>query len=73
MNRSIKDLFDWKIKILTKSNKLRDKDSSERNQKLSKIMSTKIINPHSQVLASRIRNNKEKIEDRLIREGEKTK
>ena len=41
--------------------------------KLWKIMSTKIINPQSDIIASRLRNHREKIEDKLLRDGEKTK
>jgi len=40
---------------------------------MSKAMSIKIIDPNSEIIAERHRNPNEKIEDKLLREGQKTK
>lgn len=73
MKRSIHDLFNWKMRRSIEHERAREKHNSEYDTKLSRIMSAKLIDPNSERIAARLRNGTERIEDKLLREGEKIK
>jgi hypothetical protein len=73
LKRSLNNLYQWQAKVSNKNKENLDRYRSEQEMKISKMMSTKIINSNSEQIANRMRNPNEKIEDKLIRDGYKNK
>jgi hypothetical protein len=73
IKRDINDLYNWKKKISKKNEIERDQKYSESESKLNRIMSARLVDPNSELIASRTRNRGERIEDKLLRDGLKIK
>ncbi|CAI2367278.1 unnamed protein product [Moneuplotes crassus] len=69
LKRGIDDLYNWKNRKNKENEIKRDQYKTETSKTLSKIQSVKLIDSNSEMIAARCRNNGEKIEDKLLRDG----
>lgn len=69
LKRGLSDLYNWRSRKSKREEIVRDRYEVENSKKLSKIQSTRIINPNSELIAAKFRKNGERIEDKLLRDG----
>lgn len=73
IKRTVGDLYQWQQKCNSKTEKQRERQINESERQLRDIQSVKLINPNSEKLVSRVRNENEPIEQKLLRDGERNK
>jgi hypothetical protein len=69
IKRNVNDLYTWKEKVSKKHEIVKEKKLSETENKLTRIMSMNLVDPNSELIASRTRQTGVRIEDKLLRDG----